>query len=151
MVNPDKYIRKAYIDMCKVFMPNTWEAGVPINMTPIPSFYILITNQTRNETEITKGVIDDNGELDMYGAKEWLCTVTVDINRVQPLGNYGSAPVDDLEQQIMNVIENDGLVVEGFVVKSARLVQSQPLVDSSKTQTITRKVFTYEHWLNNID
>jgi hypothetical protein len=139
MTNPDKYIRKAYIDMCKVFNVNTWESGIPINVTPIPSVYILITNQTRNETERCK---DGN---------EWLCTVTVDLNRVQPLGNYGSAPLDDLEELIVNVIENDLLVVPGFIVKETTLIQSQPLVDSDKTKTITRKVFTYQHWLNNID
>lgn len=151
-LNPDKYIRQAYVDMCKVFMPNTWEAGIPINITPSPSFYILITNQTRNETEVSKGVVNEDEELEQNNAKEWLCTITVDINRVQPLGNYGSAPLDDLEQQIMNVIEGEtGIIVPGFKVKSARIVQSQPLTASSKTQTITRKVFTYEHWLNNID
>lgn len=150
MVNPDKYIRKAYVDLCKTFLPETWEAGVPINITPSPTFYILITNQTRNETEVSKGVVDEDGNL-TNSTKEWLCTITVDINRKQPLGNYGSAPVDDLEQQIMNVIENDGLIVPGFIVKSHRLVQSQPLTASNTTQTITRKVFTYEHWLNNID
>lgn len=139
MKNPDKYIRTAYVNLCKQFNPNTWEAGVPINFTPIPTFYILITSQTRNETEVCKD------------GHEWLCTITVDLNRVQPVGYYGSAPLDDLEEQIVNVIENDQLVVQGFIIKETRLVQSQPLVDSNKTQTITRKVFTYQHWLNNID
>lgn len=150
MTSPDKYIRKAYVGLCKTFLPEAWEAGIPLNITPQPMFYILITNQTRNETEVSKGVVDEDGDL-TRSTKEWLCTITVDINHKQPLGNYGSAPVDDIEQQIMNVIENDGLVVPGFVVKSRRLVQSQPLVASDKTMTITRKVFTYEHWLNNID
>lgn len=150
MVNPDKYIRKAYVDMCKVFLPETWELGIPMNITPTPNFYILITNQTLNETEVSKGVVNDEGEL-TKSTKEWLCTITVDINRVQPKGNYASAPVDDIQQSIMNVIENDQLVVPGFIVKSARLVQSQPLTASNSTQTITRKVFTYEHWINNID
>lgn len=150
MINPDKYIRKAYVDLCKTFTPNAWESGVPINITPIPSVYILITNQTRNETEVSKGVTDENNEL-TKATKEWLCTITVDIHSVKPKGHYGSLIVDDLEQQIMAVIENDQLVVPGFVVKSARLVQSQPLVASDTNHTITRKIFTYEHWLNNID
>jgi len=132
MVNPDKYIRKAYVDLCKTFLSTTWEAGIPISVTPIPPLYILITNQTRNETEVSKGVVDDDGNL-TNSTKEWLCTITIDINRVQPKGNYGSAQVDDLEQQIMNVIEDDGLVVPGFIVKSRRLVQSMPLVATSAT------------------
>lgn len=146
MLNPDKYIRKAYVDLCKVFLPNTWEAGVPINITPAPTLYALITNQTRNETEISKGIEDE-----LNSSKEWLCTITVDLNRVQPKGFYGSAPLDDLEQSIVNVIEGVGIVVPGFVVKSTRLVQAQPLTGTNSTQTITRKIFTYEHWLSNED
>jgi len=51
----------------------------------------------------------------------------------------------------MTIIENDLLVVAGFIVKSADLILSQPLVASDSTKTITRKVLTYQHWLNNVD
>lgn len=144
MVNPDKYIRKAYIDMCNAFLP-TWEAGVPKTVSPIPAIYGLITNQTRNQTEESKGI---EGEPDSNN--EWLCTITIDLNRVQPSGYFGSAPLDDIEQNIANIVENDGLVVPGFIVKETNLILSQPLTGSTSTQSITRKIITYEHWLNNV-
>lgn len=139
MVNPDTALRTAYVELGESFSFPTFESGIPRYITPIPSIYILITNQTRNQTEVCK---DGN---------EWLCTVTIDINQVRPLGYYGSATVDSIEEQFMNVIENDLLVVPGFIVKSADLIQSQPLVASDSTKTITRKVMTYQHWLNNVD
>lgn len=136
MVNPDKFLRKAAIDLCKVFIPS-WEDGVPIDVSPIPQPYLLIINQTRNPTEENK---------DGY---EWRIQLTFDINYVRKLGYYGSAIVDDIEQQLMNSIEE--IEVPGFVVKEIVFINSQPLTASSKTQTITRKVITYEFWLNNID
>lgn len=145
MVNPDKYIRKAYVDMCSAFAPS-WEGGIPKTVNPLPATYILITNQTRNETEVSKGVEDEANSQ-----REWLCTITIDINHVQPLGYFGSAIVDDIEEQIMNILASDQLVVPGFIVKETTFVLSQPLTGSNTTQTITRKVVTYEHWLNNVD
>lgn len=138
MKRPDKYIRKAYVDLCKQFIP-TWEAGIPITVIPIPNIYGLVTNQTLNEYERNKD------------GHEWLCSITVDLNSVQPKGNYGSAILDDIEEKITNVIESDMLVVPGFIVKETTFIQSQPLVDTTSTQTITRKIFTYQHWLNNVD
>lgn len=137
MVNPDKYIRTAYVNLCAQFLP-TWEMGIPKTVT-MPPMYALITNQTRNETERNKD------------GHEWLCTVTIDLNSVQPAGYFGSDELDDIEQSIMNVIEGDLLVVPGFMVKETRLVQSQPLSGTNSTVSITRKVFTYEHWLDNVD
>lgn len=131
--------------MCSAFAPS-WEEGIPKTVKPLPSIYILVTNQTRNQTEETKGI-----EGDTNSRKEWLCSVTIDINSVQTLGYFGSADVDDIEEGIMNILENDQLVVPGFVVKETTLILSQPLTGSNTTQTITRKVVTYEHWLNNID
>lgn len=138
MVNPDKYIRKAYVDMCNEFV-TTWEAGVPKNIIPVPPTYAIISNQTRNPTERSKC------------GYEWMCSITVDINHVRNVGYFGSAIVDDIEESIINVLESDQLVVPGFVVKQTRFIQSQPLTASSSTQTITRKVLVYEHWLNNVD
>lgn len=145
MVNPDKYIRKAYIDLCKTFIPDVWEEGVPKTVKPLPELYILITNQSRNETEVSKGI-----ENEVNSSKEWLCTVAVDINHVRVAGYFGSEQVDDIEQQIMNVVDLELLVVPGFKVKETRLVLSQPLSGTTSTQTVSRKVITYEHWLNNI-
>jgi len=138
MVNPDKHIRQAYIDICNDFIP-TWEAGVPKDIISPPITYALISNQTRNPTERSKC------------GYEWSCSITVDINHVRRLGYFGSAIVDDIEEKIINIIESDQLVVPGFIVKESRFIQSQPLTASDSTQTITRKVIVYEHWLNNID
>jgi len=138
MLNPDTPLRTAYVELGNTIVP-TFEAGIPKFITPIPETYILITNQTKTQTEVCK---DGN---------EWLCTVTIDINQVRQLGFYGSEDVDQIEQQIMTIIENDLLVVAGFIVKSADLILSQPLVASDSTKTITRKVLTYQHWLNNVD
>lgn len=138
MLNPDKYIRKGIIDKLEQFERPIWAKKVPKNVSPVPNIYTLITTQTKTRYETSK---------DCW---EWLCQTTLDIIGVQPAGYSSTVAIDDLEGQYITAIE-EGINVEGFMVKDTRLVDSRPLDVETDTQSIERRILIYEHWLNRAE
>lgn len=133
VINPDKYIRLAYKNALESYAP-IWEKKVPIGTTP-PSEYYLISTQTRNETERSK---------DGY---EWLCSIVIECVSIQGLGNASSVPINDLEENLMSAVES-GIEISGFDVKETIFIDSIPLDIEGQTDSIYRRVVTYQHWLN---
>lgn len=136
MVNPNKHIRKAYIDQLADIGVPIWSHKVPKTVKPKPLKYVLISSQTKNETE-----------KDKCGF-EWLCSVTLDITSVLGQGQSNMAALDDLEELILSRIDDDLPVGEGFVVKSADIVESRDVVFETQSQTVERRILIYEHWLS---
>lgn len=136
VINPDKYIRLAYKNALNSFAPGVpiWEKKFPTGTTPTGLYY-LISTQTRNETERSK---------DGY---EWLCSITIECVSVQGLGNASSVPINDLEEKLLSAVET-GIDVSGFDVKETLFVDSISLDIEGQTDSIYRRVVTYQHWLN---
>lgn len=136
MINPDKYIREAYISALSSATGLTvFDTGIPINMEPLPKTYIILRNQSKNPFSRDKE------------SWEWLCSLTIDIVDVNEKGYNSSVNVDDIEGQVITIIEA-GITILGFKTKFTRYVDTVSLPVETPTQTIARKVVIYEHWLN---
>lgn len=136
MYNPDKYIRKAYIDAIELATGLTgYDTDIPKDVLALPKQYFIIRGQSKQRTSISKQLW------------EWDCQVTIDLVSVNDLGYHSSASVDDIEQTVLTIIES-GLVIPNFNNKSTRFVDSVPMPVDTLTESIDRKVIIYEHWLN---
>ncbi|NGM63505.1 hypothetical protein G5B30_16470 [Sphingobacterium sp. SGG-5] len=137
MINPNKYIRDAWISAFKTATGlRVWGKLVPKDVNPIPNRYILISSQSKNRFAVAK---------DCY---EWLCTINVEIINITPQGFVKTVTVDDIEETILNTVEI-GITVPGFTVKLVRL--AGPPVDmdiDTETEMIERRIISYELWFN---
>ncbi len=135
--NPDEPLRTAYLAALAGVQP-IWVEQVPKDAV-VPKSYTLIGAQTKNPTEKGK-----------EGCMEWICTIVVDVISITPAGYSAKSVNDNAEEQIIDIIEQ-GIVVEGFMVKSTDFVDSV-LFNTVKTptQNIERRAITYEHWLSQI-
>lgn len=147
MVNPNEYIRTGYITAFAGINVPVWAKKVPKDKTPTPLTYILLHSQTKNPTAEDKDT-QDEGDIEGDGP-EWLCTIVVDIVSIREAGYSKPKILDDLEEQVLNAVRK--LKVPGFIVKSTELVDSTDLDSDTNSQTIERRILTYQHWLNNID
>ena len=136
MYNPDKYIRKAYIDAIELATGlSVYDTSIPKDVQPLPKQYILITAQSKQRTSISKQLW------------EWQCQVRVDIVSVNDMGYHSSVSVEDIEEIVISTIEA-GLTIQNFNNKSTRFLDSTPLPTETVTESIDRKIVDYEHWLN---
>lgn len=135
VINPDKYIRAAYKTALQNYAP-VWEKKVPIDVTP-PVKYYLISTQTKNETERSKC------------GYEWMCSIVIECVSIQGAGNASSVPINDMEEHLISVVET-GLNIAGFDLKETFFVDSVPLDIDTPTNSIYRRVVTYQHWLNQL-
>lgn len=135
VINPDKYIRAAYKVGLEADAP-VWEKKVPIDGST-PSRYYIISTQTKNETERSK---------DGY---EWMCSIVIECVSWQGLGNASSVPINDMEQHLISIVQT-GLNIAGFDLKETTFVDSVPLDVDTPTDSIYRRVVTYQHWLNQL-
>lgn len=139
MLNPNKYIRKAYIDAIKAETGlNVWHKRIPKDVV-MPLRYILLDSQTKQETVKAK--------TDYY---EWLCTLDVQIFNVNEKGYSNGAAVDDIEESIIEVIRG-GVAVSNFYNKETQILESIDLDVETVDKSIDRRVIKFEHWLNFVD
>lgn len=139
MLNPDKYIRKAYVDaLSSATGLNVWNKGIPKDVEVLPDTYIILRSQTKQRTSVSKQLW------------EWQSQITIDIVSVNELGYNSTVVVDNIEQTVMNTIESGLTFGGGFNNKSTRFIDSVPLDIDTPTNTINRKVVIYEHWLNKV-
>lgn len=147
-VNPDKYIRRAYlialtnVSMGSVAVP-VFDRRVPINIKPIPSTRIIISSQSKqafNETKCGHG---------------WECSVLLDIITEQNNSFVNTAIVDDIEQQISDQIDiwqakGHDILIPPFTCYYTRFSDSHDIELETPTTTIIRKLIRYTHRLNSI-
>lgn len=149
MLNPDKYIRAVYIAKFAGITSGgktvpTYSQRVPNNINPVPSVYILIHSQSKNETGPGK---PGDTEIMQSNRKEWTANITVDIVSNQPKGHSNMAIVEDIEQEVLNRIYN-GLYPANFLVKDTKMVSATELNGENATQSVDRKVLIFTHWIN---
>lgn len=134
-LDPNTPLRAAYITaLAAVLNVPGWAKKVPKNANPIPANYFLVHSQTLNPTERCKESF------------EWLCSIVVDIIYAGPSGYASPVQTETLEAGVFTAVEN-GIVVPGFDVKSIRFIDSINLDEETPTQSIERRVITYQHWL----
>lgn len=135
--NPDEPLRTAYIAALSSVQP-IWSGVVPKTSVQDRS-YTVLGAQTKNPTEKGK-----------EGCMEWLCNITIDIYSISPAGYSAKSVNDNSEEQIIDIIEQ-GITVEGFMVKSTDFIDSVPFnIIQTPTQSIERRSITYQHWLAQI-
>lgn len=145
ILNPDKHIRIAYIQALQAATGlKVWHRKVPKNISPIPSKYIILDTQSKNETVNAK----NNDERETYF--EWLVTLDVNIYNVNQVGYSNADVVDDLEQIVISVIRQ-GIDIPNFNNKNTNILESQDLSADTTTQSIDRKMIKFEHWLNRAE
>lgn len=148
MVNPDKYIRKAYlialanISSGSLSVP-VFDRRVPINTKPIPALRIIISSQTKQTADETKC------------GHGWECTVLLDIIAEQNISYVNTAIVDDIEEQISNMIDlwqasKTELLIPPFKCYRTYFSDSHDIELETPTTTIIRKLIRYTHRINSI-
>lgn len=138
ITNPNKPLRAAYI-AALTFIGAIKSKKIPKSTGAIQQ-YIIIQSQTKDRTEETKD-----------GCLEWLCSITFDINYFNPSGYSNQDIIDDIEEQAIDAIEQ-GITVEGFMVKSTKFIQSSDLsIIETPNYTVLRRVVIYQHWLGQVD
>lgn len=145
MTNPDKYLRSAYITALQSATGlKVWHKKVPKNTTPVPTKYIILDSQTKNETARSKPSGLGNSQTQF----EWLCTLDVNIYNINAVGYSNAAVVDDIEEQVLSVAKGGVVVVPGFSVKDTSILESMDLSAETSTQSVDRKLVKFEHWLS---
>lgn len=137
MKNPDKYLRKGYLQALSGVGITAYDKKVPIDISP-PSSYVLVSSQAKTTTERNKSDFD------------WNSRITLDIINVNMAGLANTAIVDDLEEKCITAIEN-GISMDKFYIKSNYQISSLNLDIDGKTQSIERRVLLYEHWVSEIE
>lgn len=138
MVNPNKYIRTAYLTAFAALTVPAWSKKVPKDVIPIPDNYVLLISQTKNTTERSKDGF------------EWLCTIVFDIISRQEAGYASTVIVDNVEEDIIDIVESD-IAIAGFTVKDINLISSLDLDSEEDEASIVRRVLTYQFWFSNED
>ena len=147
MVNPSKYIRKAYLSALgsvgigSVTIP-IFDKRVPINVSVPPTRIIISTQTTR---------IADENKCD-HG---WECSIVLDVISEQPISFVNSSIVDDIEGQIMTNIDlwsasKAELMIPPFICYHTTYSDSHDIEIDTPTTTIIRRIIRITHRLNNI-
>lgn len=145
ILNPNKYIRIGIISALEAGIPNLniWYKKVPVDVVPVPSVYILLDSQTKNETVVSKSTTEKATSF------EWLSTIDVNIYSVNEKGFSDADIVDDLEQSVLSIIRT-GVDIPNFDTKDVRIIESQDLSVDNETASLDRKLVKFEIWLNNV-
>lgn len=128
--NPNKPIRAAIISAI-TGIP-VWHKKVPKNVSR-PTRYILLTSQAKRTIELSKC------------GWEWSASINIDIIQINSQGYSNAAPIDDIEQQVINAVQ--GLTVAGWDLKGIELVDSNDLDLETDDESIERRVLTYNFWI----
>lgn len=108
---------------------------VPSNQTT-PSQYLLITNQTKNQYEVSKNCF------------EWLVTFNLECINVSNLNQSDQTHrVDVMEEVVTNSLK--GMSVPDFKVKNIEY-NSFDLDLETATKRINRRIISYTIWLNYV-
>lgn len=130
MINPNKYIRQSIIQAVSPIP--CWDNMVPKNVTTTPNSYCLITSMGKQEFARAKNCY------------EWLVSLNIEVIHVGSLGYSYSAVLDDM---IANIIPKMKSLTNNTIrIKNVNLEFENDLSFNSTTNTINRKILSYEVW-----
>lgn len=138
MRNPDKYIRKAITAAWKVSRPGIpiFEGAVP-SSEDTPDKFVLINSLDKYRTAESKAHY------------EWRGSVQVMCVSIKPKGFIVSSEVDDMEEVLIPLMEK--IEVDGFRVNYCKFERSVYSNIEAPAESVTRKVTTFEMWLNKAE
>lgn len=125
-----RYIRDGIISALGTSTP-VYNKMVPKSLDP--KTYILITNQFLQEYEIAKGCY------------EWSSQFTLELVTKTTINGDATEIIDDLQEVIEPKIRN--LTIQRYLVKNISLVNSIDNDFNTNTNTINRRLITYDIWL----
>lgn len=130
MKNPDKYIRKAFLDALQPLSYGVYDKRVP--KTVSPSQYIVISSQTQLDNQLGRA------------CKVQDCTIVLDLFVIQVLSYVKSAAIDDMWENVKNAINPSTIHIAGFQLNDIHVDGTpRPLDFDTDTQSILRKGITY--------
>lgn len=137
MESPDKYIRKAVNEAIEdATGVKVYDRVVPIDESPLPNLYIVVGDQTRSRTAVSK---------QNY---EWLGTIVITLVKINEKGYISTVELDDLDGEVCTVM--DALTVPGHRVINSEFITSNTMQIEGFTNTIGQKSIIYELWVNRI-
>lgn len=143
MLNPNEPLRAAYVEAIQTATGlQVWAKKVPKDVV-IPDQYIIINSQSKTLTEEYKNLSAPPLVANKF---EWLCTITLDLYNIN-LAGFGDPAINDAIEALVISAVQDGIEVDGFEVKSYSFIDSIDLDIETDTQSIERRVVTYQHWL----
>lgn len=135
MANPTTAIRNSFWNALNstisapIFVDN-----IPLGVDPIPSTYVLISGQSKQERSICKQC-----------PTAWTCSITLDVISVSDVSSNNRLIVDNVEQEIYDIVNKcASFEIAGFDVTDTRLVNSLNSDVDIDTQNIDRQIVTYE-------
>ena len=135
MANPTTNIREAYWNaMNGTISAPIFVDNIPLGVNPLPSIYVLISGQSKQERSICKRC-----------PISWTCSITLDVISVSDASGNNRLAVDNVENEIYEIVNKcANLSIEGFKVTNVRLVNSLNSDVDIATQNIDRQTVTYE-------
>lgn len=135
MVNPNKYVRKAVIELlASATQLPVFENSIPLDL-PLNTQYIIVNSQSKNIVERSKTCWD------------WQANFNIDIHSINEKGFSHSVTVDDIEESVMTAMAS--LQVERFHVKGGKEpFDSNSDVIELPDATDNRTVLIYQLWLS---
>lgn len=135
MINPDRYLRTAYVTALKS------ATGLPVYAKSVPAGttekkYIILDSQSKSQTVKAK-----------VNYFEWLARINVNIYSINDAGNFAPINTDDIEQIVLNVVLG-GVQITGFNNKNTDLISTQDLSLNFASKAVDRKLLIFEHWLS---
>lgn len=135
MANPTTAIRTSFWNALNstisapIFVDN-----IPLGVDPLPSIYVLISGQSKQEKSICKRC-----------PVNWTCSITLDIISVSDVSSNNRLLVDNVEQEIYDIVnECASFVITGFTVTNTKMVNSINADVDIDTQNLDRQIVTYE-------
>jgi hypothetical protein len=130
MKNPDKYIRKAFLDALQPLNYSVYDKRVPKTLSPLQ--YIILSSQTNVDNQLGRACrVQD-------------CTIVLDLFVLQSLSYVSSAAIDDMLEQVLNAVNHTSIHVPYFQLNLIeRDGTPRDLSFDTDTQSILRKVVTY--------
>lgn len=141
MANPTTAIRESFWNAlngtisAQIFVDN-----IPLGVDPLPSVYVLISGQSKQERSICKRC-----------PNLWTCSITLDVISVTDASQNNRLLVDNIEQEIYEIVNKcSDFQVEGFSITNMRLLNTLNADVDIDTQNLDRQIVTYEMQLEEL-
>lgn len=134
MRNPNKYIRKAVVDLLSQATGlQVYDNSIPLDVVGGTS-YVLVNSQSKRPTSQSKTCFD------------WSCSFNIDIHSLNEKGFNSTVKADDIEETVLTAMQN--IMVDTWFVKEREFIDSVSMVVELPDYTDNRNTIVYNLWLS---
>lgn len=135
MANPTTAIRESFwYALNSTISAPIFVDNIPLGVDPLPSVYVLISGQSKQERSICKRC-----------PNLWTCSITLDVISVTDASQNNRLLVDNVEQEIYEIVNKcSDFQVEGFSITNMKLLNTLNADVDIDTQNLDRQIVTYE-------